>query len=255
MKLIMKKIIFMIILLLLESCSSSDEMNLSDDKNNSIENSTEINTKETQTVVYPDDVYKMLDFDRRLILEIGQQDEWLCSIFNLAYARAILDNKKSDPYDYYDGDGTVWRLADYEDLALDNDLHTVLQIAYDEIDSGSPVLFFVGGEYGYTTSDNPTERISSDHYVLLIGYRMNADYDNLSPSDFYAADPSNGYCCSADSYMPWITLSDDAPELVSGEYALYGQIGSKKVKTCIAYKDTCTWDSDLSKPIYPAYYE
>ena len=48
-------------------------------------------------------VYKVLDFDRRLILKIGPQDESLCSIFCLAYARAILDNDySSNPYDYYD---------------------------------------------------------------------------------------------------------------------------------------------------------
>ena len=241
------------------SCNRSDEMIFSDDKNEIIQNNTETQINEEsqdiQTVSYPDDVYKMLDFDRRLILEIGQQDEYLCSIFNLAYARAILDNEIRDPYEYYDGDGAVWYLADYEDLALDNDLSTVLQIAYDEIDSGSPVIFFVSGNYGYSASANPVDRISYDHYVLLIGYRMNADYDNLKPSDFYGADPSNGYCCSADSFMPWITLSDDAPELVSGEYALYGQIGSNKAKTCIAYKDICTWDNDLSEAIYPDYYK
>lgn len=205
---------------------------------------------------YPDDVYRMLDFDRRMILKIGQQDKELCSLFNLAYARSILDGKMADPYDYYDGDGAVWYLADYGDIALNDPLPVVLQRAYDEIDAGRPVLLFVSGDYGYTTAQEPVKRISYDHYVLLIGYRMNADYDRLKASDFYAADPSNGYCCSANSYMPWTILSDDAPALVSGEYALYAQIDEDPhVNTCIAYPDKCTWDADISKPIYPEYYD
>ena len=219
----------------------------------------EVNDKKEEIVeienkVYPNDVYRMLDFDRRLILQIGQQDKNVCSIYNLAYARAILDNKKINPYDYFDGEGAVWNLADFDDIAHDSPLSVVLQRAYDEIDNGKPTIFFVSGEYGYTTSSNPIKRTSYDHYVLIIGYRMNADYDNLKPSDFYAADPSSGYCCDVDGYMPWIILTDDAPELVSNEYALYALFDDKKVGTCIAYPDNVTWDNNLKEIINPNYY-
>ena len=200
-------------------------------------------------------VYKMLDFDRRLILAIGQQDQWLCSIFNLAYARAILDNdNKVDPYDYYDGDGAVWRDADFEDVALDNPIEKVLQIAYDEIDAGRPTILFVSGNYGHAAGSESSQRNSGDHYVLLIGYRADADRNDLGPSDFYAADPSGGYCCSIDSYMPWIVLNDTAPEKVSGEYALYASNDPKDhLDTCLAYVDLSNWDADRNEPILPDY--
>ncbi|MBR4484279.1 MAG: hypothetical protein IKO97_03650, partial [Erysipelotrichaceae bacterium] len=111
------------------------------------EKKEEEKTEETESkgeARYPEDVYKMLDFDRRLILRIGVQDESLCSIFNLAYARAILDNnERVDPYDFYDGEGAVWRWADFEDIALDLPLEKVLQRAYDEINAGRPSIFYV----------------------------------------------------------------------------------------------------------------
>lgn len=259
----MKKIVVLLCILLILWMGFSVKMIFFNDSDNEpVETITDHNddeieekTEEPVEIIYPDNVFRMLDFDRRLILRIGQQDEELCSIFNLAYARSILDGKIADPYDYFDGDGAVWSLADYGDIAMNDPLLTVLQRAYEQIDAGRPVIFFVSGTYGYTTAEKPIERISYDHYVLLIGYRMNADYDDLKPSDFYAADPSNGYCCSADGYMPWIILSDDSPELVSGEYALYAQTDKDDhVDTCIAYVDTCTWDSDLKEAIYPDYY-
>ena len=215
--------------------------------------------KEDLTAVLQDDdprqLYKMLDFDRRLILTVGEQDRNVCSIFCLAYARAILDsNDRSDPYAYYDGDGAVWRWAEYEDIASSDPLLTVLQRAYDEIDAGRPTIFFVSGVYAYTAGEVKGSRTSADHYVLLIGYKADADYKALKPSDFYAADPSAGYCCDIETHIPWVVLSDDAPELTSGEYALYASNEPEDhVKTCLAYADTCAWSADLSKPIYPEY--
>lgn len=212
---------------------------------------------ETITYVEQEGLYRMLDFDRRLILRVGQQDNDVCSIFNLAYARGILDeNNDNDPYDYYDGDGADWRSADFTDIALDYPLATVLQRAYDEIDDGRPTIFFVSGRYGTTIGNDHPDRHSSDHYVLIIGYRLGADRDDLKPSDFYAADPSGGYCYMGEGCLPWITLTDDAPEKVSGEYALYTDADpSRHAATCIAYPDSSRWDDDLSEPIYPAYAE
>ena len=200
--------------------------------------------------------FKMLDFDRRLILKIGQQDNYLCSIFNLAYARAILDNDYNvDPYDYYDGEGAVWHLADYEDIAYNDPLLTVLQRAYDEINNGRPTLFYVSGNYGKTVTSETADRNSGEHFILIIGYKLSADYDNLKPSDFYTADPSGGYCyMNNEGCLPWVILTDDAPLKIANEYALYASSNKKKgVATCIAYIDTSTWNADLSKPIYPNY--
>ena len=212
----------------------------------------EIRSEET---VNEEGLYKMLDFDRRLILRVGIQDDWVCSIFNLAYARAILDNDyRSDPYDYYDGDGAVWRWAGFEDIALSDPLDKVLQKAYDEIDAGRPTIFYVDGTYAYTTSDDPQPRNSEEHFVLILGYKLSADRNHLKPSDFYGADPSGGYCCGEDSYMPWVTLTDDSPLKVNGEYALYGCSDPKEhVDTCIAYVDTCMWNCDQVNEIMPKY--
>ena len=202
-------------------------------------------------------VFKMLDFDRRLVLSVGEQDESVCSIFTLAYARAILDsNYSADPYAYFDGDGAVWRLADYGDIASSDPLLKVLQRAYDEINEGRPTIFYVSGDYAYTTGTVPVVRTSGEHFVLIIGYKANADYNNLKPSDFYAADPSGGYRNNSDAHMPWVVLTDDAPELMLGEYALFAETDqSKHVSTCLAYPDQTMWDTDLSKEIHPVYYE
>lgn len=199
--------------------------------------------------------YRMLDFDRRLILGVGEQDQYVCSIFTLAYARAILDSDyKSDPYDYYDGDGAVWRWAGYEDIAGNDSLEKVLKKAYDEITKGRPVIFFVSDVYAYTAGEVKESRQSGDHYVLLIGYKENADSSNLKPSDFYAADPTSGYRGSKDADIPWVDLTDEAPGLVSGEYALYAPTDpDKHVSTCIAYADTSEWDADLTNEIRPNY--
>ena len=202
-------------------------------------------------------VYKMLDFDRRLILSVGEQDESVCSIFTLAYARAILDNNYSaDPYDYFDGDGAVWRLADFGDIASSDPLLKVLQRAYDEINEGRPTIFYVSGDYAYTTGNVPVVRTSGEHFVLIIGYKANADFNALKPSDFYAADPSGGYRNNSDAHMPWVVLTDDAPELMLGEYALFAETDkSKHVSICLAYPDQTMWDADISKEIHPVYYE
>ena len=204
-----------------------------------------------------DDVYRMLDFDRRYILNIGVQEDDLCSLSDLAYARAILDQSFDvDPFEYFDGDGADWRKAGFEDIALSDPLETVLQRAYDQISQGKPVLFYVDDIYGHSAQNEDSLRNAyAGHYVLLIGYQKDAEYDDLEASDFYAADPSAGYCCAIDSYMPWIILSDDAPAKVSGEYALYAPVSDQGVKTCLAYQDTCNWDADQSKVILPDYAE
>ncbi len=200
--------------------------------------------------------YKMLDFDRRLILQVGQQDQYLCSIFCLAYARGILDGKAADPYDYYDGDGAVWRWADFEDIALSDPLSKVLQKAYDEIAAGRPVILFVKGTYAHIPDHEEYSRTSGDHYVLLIGFKEDADYKKLKASDFYAVDPTRGYSDSKNTFMPWIVLTEEAPATVHGEYALYASTDKKKqVPTCIAYADASTWDTDLKQPISPDYQE
>ncbi len=201
-------------------------------------------------------IYKMLDFDRRLILKTGQQDEYLCSIFCLAYARGILDGKMADPYDYYDGDGAVWHWADFEDIALSDPLPKVLQKAYDEIDAGRPVILFCSGNYAHIPGHEDYSRSTGDHYVLLIGFKEEADYKNLKASDFYAADPSRGYSDSKDTFMPWIVLTDEAPATIRGEYALYASMDKRKaVPTCNAFADRSTWDNDLKKEIHPEYLE
>ena len=195
----------------------------------------------------------MLDFDRRLILNVGQQDPEICSIFCLAYGKAILDNDyQANPYDYYDGDGAVWRWAGFEDIALSDPLDTALQRAYDEINAGRPVIFFVSDTYAYTATDKPASRSAWQHYVLLIGYKKDADYKHLKPSDFYAVDPTAGYRSNDENYIPWVVLSDEAPETVSGEYALYAYRESDKhVDVCDAYADTARWDDEGSEAIYP----
>lgn len=199
-------------------------------------------------------IYRMLDFDRRLILNVGEQDDNVCSIFCLAYARAILDEDyNADPYDYWD-EGAVWRWADYEDIAGADPLKKVLQSAYDRIGEGVPVLFYVDGTYAYTVSETPQPRTSNEHFVLIIGYKKDADYADLKPSDFYAADPSAGYKGNTDAYMPWCTLTDESPLKVSGEYALYAPVDPyEHVEVCEAYADTSRWDADRSDPIYPEY--
>ena len=222
------------------------------------EEKQEIPVEDNKTAEKEEDgrvVYRMLDFDRRLILNIGIQDEWVCSIFNLAYARAILDESfKVDPYDYYDGYGAVWRDAGFEDMALSDPLDKVLKTAYDELNKGRPTIFFVSGTYCHAAGSENSFRTSEDHYVLLLGYRADADYNDLKASDFFGADPSGGYCCSVDSYMPWVVLTDEAPALVSGEYALYGLSDkSEHVDTCLAYADTINWDGDRSTAVYPDY--
>ncbi len=226
--------------------------------NTSSENTNENANQETAVLtVYPDDVYNILDFDRRNILSIGEQDEWgHCSIYCLAYAQAILYNRNNiDPYSYYDGEGAVWRWADYKDIALDNPLPVVLQSAYDEISKGIPVLFYVGDSYAKTAGHEEIIREASEHYVLLIGYRLNADYNNLKASDFYAADPASGYKINQDAYTPWVILTDSAPKTINGEYALFtSDDPDLHVPVVKAYIDTSRWDDSVSDPIPALYY-
>lgn len=212
-------------------------------------NAAETKTEEEDTR----QVYRMLDFDRRLILNVGQQDPEICSIFCLAYGRAILDNDyQANPYDYYDGDGAVWRWAGFEDIALSDPLDTVLRRAYDEINAGRPCIFFVSDTYAFTATEKPASRSAWQHYVLLIGYRKDADYKYLKPSDFYAADPTAGYKSNDENYVPWIVLTDEAPETISGEYALYAYRDSDKhVNVCDAYADSVRWDDKGTDAVYP----
>ena len=230
-----------------------------DKKEETPQNTLTIDLKEDgpKNAVSERQLYRMLDFDRRLILKVGQQDKYLCSIFCLAYARGILDNNlSSDPYDYYDGDGAVWRWAEFEDIALDSSLDKVLQKAYDELRAGRPVILFVSGKYAHIPDHEEYSRSTGDHYVLLIGYREDADYKKLKASDFYAADPTRGYSDSKETFMPWVVLTDEAPALVNGQYALYApEDRTAHVSTCVAYADSCTWDSDLKEAIQPEYWE
>ena len=230
-----------------------------DEKNNNVTEVTEtvVEKEDDEHIIYPDDVYDVLDFDRRLILNIGEQDDWgHCAIYCLAYSQAILYNRNGiDPYTYYDGSGAVWRWADYKDIALDNPLSKVLQLAYDEISKGIPVLFYVGDTYAKTAGHEEVERIASEHYVLLIGYRSNADYDSLKPSDFYGTDPSGGYKNNENAYVPWIILTDDSPKTINGEYALFTSDDTDlKVKVTKAYIDTIHWDDSGNDVIHPNYY-
>ncbi|MBQ6479040.1 MAG: hypothetical protein IJI44_06700 [Erysipelotrichaceae bacterium] len=197
-------------------------------------------------------VYRMLDFDRRLILNVGQQDPEICSIFCLAYGRAILDQDyEADPYDYYDGEGAVWRWAGFEDIALSDPLDTVLQRAYDEISAGRPCIFYVSDTYAFTATEKPDSRSAWQHYVLLIGYRKDADYRNLKASDFYAADPTAGYRSNDENYIPWVVLTDEAPEKTSGEYALYAcQEDDRHLELCDAYADAVRWDAKPKEAVY-----
>ncbi|MBQ6218085.1 MAG: C39 family peptidase [Erysipelotrichaceae bacterium] len=228
-----------------------------EEKSDQVKEEPKDNNKETIRKEDDEDFYRMLDFDRRYILNIGVQEDDLCSLFDLAYARAILDEKFDiDPYEYFDGEGADWRKAGFEDIALSDPLSVVLQRAYDQISAGKPVLFYVTDIYGHSAQNEESLRNAyAGHYVLLIGYEENADYEDLEPSDFYAADPSAGYCCEIDSYMPWIVLTDKAPAKTSGEYALYAPVSDKGIKTCLAYADECNWDADQSKAILPKYIE
>lgn len=212
--------------------------------------------KDTENVIETEtedgrQVYRMLDFDRRLILNVGQQDPEVCSIFCLAYGKAILDsNYSSDPYDYYDGSGAVWRWADFEDIALSDPLDVVLQRAYDEISAGRPVIFYVYGTYAYTATENPASRSAWQHYVLLFGYRKDADYKDLKPSDFYGADPTSGYKSNDENYIPWVVLTDEAPNTISGEYALLAYKGEKRLPVVDAYADSIRWDDKGTDAVY-----
>jgi len=228
--------------------------------NETIEEETEENTilpEQTiqDEIITDEKTYHMLDFDRRLVLSVGQQDEMLCSIYCLAYARAILDNDMNcNPYDYYDGDGAVWRWAEFEDIASSDPLSTVLYRAYEQISEGRPVILFVSGDYGHIPDHKEYIRSSGDHYVVLIGYRKDADLNTLHPSDFYAIDPTRGYSYSAETHMPWIVLNDEAPETINGEYALYAPADKEiHVSTCYGHTDICTWDSSLDTAIFPEY--
>ena len=199
-------------------------------------------------------IYKMLDFDRRLILNIGEQGKENCSIFCLAYAKAILDGSFNvNPYDYWD-DGAVWSAAGFHDIAGKDPLDEVLKKAYDQIDSGRPAIIYTSGTYATTVTDKPQDRSASEHFVLLIGFKKNADRNDLKPSDFYGIDPANSYKSTERNYIPWVTLTDTAPAKMLEEYALFvADDQSAHVKTCIAHADDVRWDTSLSFPINPDY--
>ena len=199
-------------------------------------------------------VYKMLDFDRRLILNIGEQGKENCSIFCLAYAKAILDGSFNvNPYDYWD-DGAVWSAAGFHDVAGKDPLDEVLKKAYDQIDSGRPAIIYTSGTYATTVTDKPQDRSASEHFVLLIGFKKNADRNDLKASDFYGIDPANSYKSTERNYIPRVTLTDTAPAKMLEEYALFvADDQSAHVKTCIAHADSVRWDTSLSFPINPDY--
>lgn len=199
-------------------------------------------------------VYKMLDFDRRLILNIGEQGKENCSIFCLGYARAILDDSFNvNPYDYWN-DGAVWREAGFRDIAGTDPLDVVLKKAYDQIYSGRLAIIFTSGIYATTMTDKPQERSASEHFVLLIGFRADADYNDLKPSDFYGVDPANAYKSTERNYIPWVVLTDSAPAKMLDEYALFvPDDPNEHVKTCLAHLDSVRWDNSLSHPINPDY--
>ena len=248
-------IVFIVLITRLEKNNSSQAIT----ENNTIENTTVENkiteeNKEIDIKQYDQPVYKMLDFDRRLILSVGQQKPEMCSVYSLAYARAILDNNyKANPKDYWRNEA-VWNLAEYDDIAFDDPLKIVLQRAYDEIDNGRPTILYVSGLYAHGITPEPQERTSYEHFVIILGYRIDADYKNLKPSDFYCADAASGYSYVQEGYVPWVILTDDSPEKMSGEYALFASSNkNKSVKTCLAFADTIKWNEDLSKPLAPNY--
>ena len=135
-----------------------------------------------------------------------------------------------------------------------NPLDEVLKKAYDQIDSGRPAIIYTSGTYATTVTDKPQDRSASEHFVLLIGFKKNADRNDLKPSDFYGIDPANAYKSTERNYIPWVTLTDTAPAKMLEEYALFVAVDqSAHVKTCIAHADSVRWDTSLSFPINPDY--
>ena len=232
-----------------------DENTQTDNREENTETTTSVPEQSQENNIKDQEgVFKMLDFDRRLILNVGQQDEETCSIFCLAYARAILDNSFNvNPYDYWD-DGAVWRDADFTDIAETDPVDKVLKKAYEQLDKGRPVIIYTIGDYGTTPNEKPQIRTASEHFVLLIGFKANADFNKLKASDFYGVDPAAGYKYSEDNYMPWVILTDNAPQQMQNEYALFAPSDENiHVKTCYAYADSVKWDTVSNVPIYPNY--
>ena len=249
----MKKLLFLLLLFITVSILLIKRP-FSHEQKETIKKNDEDKNAETENILLRISV--TYSFNNQLIAH-GSPKKGNTCIYCLAYAQAILYNRNNiDPYSYYDGEGAVWRWADYKDIALDNPLPVVLQSAYDEISKGIPVLFYVGDSYAKTAGHEEIIREASEHYVLLIGYRLNADYNNLKASDFYAADPASGYKINQDAYTPWVILTDSAPKTINGEYALFtSDDPDLHVPVVKAYIDTSRWDDSVSDPIPALYYQ
>lgn len=113
-----------------------------------------------------------LQYNATLINSIGKQARSMCSAYALAYCRAILDNKKANPYSYWNS-GCQWTRGNYYISSSYNPCKTVCEY----INRGKPTIIHLTG-----TS-------SAGHYVTVVGYKSGTNINSARLADLIFIDP------------------------------------------------------------------
>ena len=113
-----------------------------------------------------------LQYNATLINSIGKQARSMCSAYALAYCRAILDNKKANPYSYWNS-GCQWPRGNYYISNSSNPCKTVCEY----INRGKPTIIHLTG-----TS-------SAGHYVTVVGYKSGTNINSARLADLIFIDP------------------------------------------------------------------
>ncbi|MDE7326201.1 MAG: RICIN domain-containing protein [Lachnospiraceae bacterium] len=136
---------------------------------------------------------KDVSHDRTLIIdwskiaEVGNQKKssYACSCFSLAYCRTILDGTVHSWYEYNKGKGSneldvsaQWSVGGYS-MEYAADKNELFQKAYDSINAGRPLIFYVTSSLG-------------GHYVAVVGYTDVTSLDSLSEGNFLIIDTIYG---------------------------------------------------------------
>lgn len=113
-----------------------------------------------------------LQYNATLINSIGKQARSMCSAYALAYCRAILDNKKANPYSYWNS-GCQWPRGNYYISNSPNPCKTVCEY----INRGKPTII-------HLTGTSP-----AGHYVTVVGYKSGTNVNSARLADLIFIDP------------------------------------------------------------------
>ncbi len=146
-----------------------------------------LNSSASTTTSVSNSKSKTLNIDWSNINSTGfQPKSGPCGCYALAYCRDIIDGK-SHSWTEYSNEGYVkslgrygytasWTKASYKTKKCSSN-QDAFRAAYDSINSGKPVVFYVSGG-----------RSTGSHYIAIVGYTNVSNVNSLSASNFLIID-------------------------------------------------------------------